>query len=192
MNDCQNIQATSRIVASYLDTGEVVADFTNAVHPQNMARIIARGLARETNGWIHKMAFGNGGTHINSGLTITYLTPNTVGTAASLYNQTYEEIIDDSNVSVGSGNSCISSASPDPAITSVVTCTCVIAANEPSGQANSDGTTTDPDSLYTFDELGLFTADAQPLMLTHAIFSPIENTGTRAMLINYTLTISVN
>lgn len=192
MNDFHKITATSRIVASYVDNGEVVADFTNAVHPQNMARVIARGLARETNGWIHKMSFGNGGTHINSGLTITYLPPNTVGTNAGLYNKTYEEIIDDANVSVGSGNSCVSSASPTPAITSVVTCTCVIAASEPAGQANSDEVTTDPDSLYTFDELGLFTADSTPLMLTHAIFSPIEKTANRAMLINYTLTISVN
>ncbi len=157
-----------------------------------MARVIARGLAHESNSSVFKMNLGNGGTHIDTGLNITYLTPNVTGTTATLYNETYSEVIDEQEVSVAPGNSVVSSASPTPAITSVVTCTLELTADEPAGQAVSDGVTTDPDSLYTFDELGLFTGDSTPLMLSHLIFSPIEKTANRSILITYTLTISVS
>jgi hypothetical protein len=120
------------------------------------------------------------------------LSPNTTGTAATLYNQTYEEVIDSHDVSVAPGNSVISAPSPVPAITSIVTCTLELAPNEPAGQAGSDNVTTDPDSLYTFDELALFTNDQPPLMMSHLIFSPVEKTANRSILITYTLTISVS
>ena len=174
------------------DTGEVLIDKNNAIHPQNMARVIARGLAHEPNAWVYKMGLGNGGTHIDASLNISYLPPNVTGTTATLYNQTYSEVIDDQDVSVAPGNSAISAPSPAPAITSIVTCTLQLDANEPAGQATSDNTTTNPDSLYTFDELGLFTNDSPPLMLSHLIFSPVEKTANRSILITYTLTISVS
>ena len=46
------------------DLGAVLVDKDNAVHPQNMARVIARGLANETNNFVNYIAFGNGGTDI--------------------------------------------------------------------------------------------------------------------------------
>jgi hypothetical protein len=138
------------------------------------------------------MGLGNGGTHIDASLNIAYLPPNVTGANATLYNQTYSEIIDDQDVGVAPGNSVISSASPTPAITSIVTCTLELSPDEPAGQATSDGTTTDPDSQYTFDELALFTSDSPPLMLSHLIFSPIEKSSNRSILITYTLTISVS
>jgi hypothetical protein len=174
------------------DTGEVLCDQFNAIHPQNMARVIARALAHESNSHIFKMVLGNGGTHIDAGLNIKYLPPNTVGTNASLYNKTYEEVVDDSNAAVGSGNSAISSASPAPAITSVVTVVLELTADEPAGQAASDGTTTNPDSTFTFDELGLVTSDSPNLLLSHIVFSPIEKTSNRSIVITYTLTIQVS
>lgn len=174
------------------DSGEVLVDKFNAIHPQNMARVIARALAHEPNAHIFKLVLGNGGTHIDAGLNIKYLPPNTVGTNATVYNKTYEEIVDDSHASVGVGNSAVSSASPAPAITSIVTVTMELTADEPAGQATSDGTTTDPDSTFTFDELGLVTSDTVPLLLSHIVFSPIEKTSNRSIVITYTLTIQVS
>lgn len=87
------------------DLGNVVLDKDNAVHPQNLSRIIARALANENNSSIYRMAFGRGGT--NSGLTeITYNTPNTgtppdnAGWTSRLYDEVYSEIIDEGDVSL--------------------------------------------------------------------------------------------
>jgi len=192
MNTNINTVVKGHVLIQDRQTGEILLDKDNAIHPQNMAAVIARGLANEPNFQIFKVGLGNGGTYIDAGLNIVYNPPNVVGSAANLYNETYTEIIDDGNVGVGSGNSVISQASPLPAITQQVICTVILAPNEPSGQAPSDGVTTNPDSLFTFDELGLKTADAVPLLLSHIIFSPIEKTANREMIVTYTLTISVS
>jgi hypothetical protein len=170
-------------------SGHVYLDKDNAIHPQNMARIIARGLAHENNGWIFELALGNGGTFIDSSLQIQYKTPNTVGTTAQLYNETYAEVVDDADAGVGVGNSVISQPSPTPQITSLVITTCILTADEPAGQAPTDSETTDPESIYTFDELGLKSGDG--LLLTHVVFNPIEKTANRELVITYTLTVNV-
>lgn len=192
MSQKTNITMLGHIFARYKDTGEIIINKKNAVHPQNMATVIARGLAHASNGQIFALALGNGGTHIDSSGDIVYLPPNTTGTTATLYNQTYSEIVDSQSVNVGSGNSVTAGASPAPAVTSIVTVNMEIAPDEPSGQSTSDNTTTNPNSTYTFDEMGLLSADSTPLLLTHSIFNPIEKTSNRSILITYTLTISVS
>jgi hypothetical protein len=83
------------------DLGNVLVDKDNAIHPQNMARIISRALANEPNYFVNRMAFGNGGTIVDAAFTVTYRTPNDgqspdVATWDSrLYNETYSEIIDE-------------------------------------------------------------------------------------------------
>lgn len=190
MNNKLNLHIDGVVNIIDKNTNEVLVDKHNAIHPQNMARVIAKALAHEPNSWILKMGLGNGGTHVNTALQITYLTPNISGIGADLYNKTYEEQIDDQTVGTPSTNSVISTASPDPAITSIVVCTLELDSTEPNGQAISDGITTNPDSAYTFDELGLYSPDG--LLLTHIVFSPIEKTSNRSILITYTLTISVS
>ncbi len=191
-NENLNINVVGHILMKDMMTGEVLVDQDNAIHPQNLATVIARGLANEANNQIFTMKLGNGGTNIDSGLNINFLPANTVGTTASLYNSTYSEVVDDSDVNVALGNSVTSAASPTPAITSVVTCVLELTADEPAGQAPNDGVTTNPDSTYTFDELGLFTNDAPELMVSMLVFSPVEKTSNRAISITYTLTISVS
>lgn len=170
-------------------TGELVMAKANAVHPQNMALAIARSLARDANGPVYKMCFGNGGTFFNSSQQIVYRAPNTIG-AADLYNLTYEVVVDEQDSGAPVTNSVSSSASPNPAITSIVTIIAELSANEPAGQAVADNTTSDPESFFMFDEIGLKTGD--DLLLSHLVFSPIEKTANRAFLITYTLTISVS
>lgn len=83
------------------DLGNVLLDKPNAIHPQNMARIIARSLANEPHTAIHRIAFGNGGTSVDAAFSVTYKTPNDgqspdISTWESrLYNETYSEIIDE-------------------------------------------------------------------------------------------------
>lgn len=85
------------------DLGNVLLDQTNAVHPQNLACVFARALSNEHNFFIHRIAFGNGGTVVDAARTVTYRTPNDgqapdVSTWDSrLYRETYSEIIDEGN-----------------------------------------------------------------------------------------------
>jgi hypothetical protein len=85
----------------YDESGNIIFNKNNAIHPQNMARVIGRALAGESNFWIHRIAFGNGGTLIDAANNVTFKTPNTgqppdVATWDSrLYNETYSEIINE-------------------------------------------------------------------------------------------------
>ena len=85
------------------DQGTVLLDKQNAVHPQNMSRVISRALSNESNYFIHRIAFGNGGTQTDAAFTVTYNDPNDgqppdVRTWDSrIYNETYSEIINEGN-----------------------------------------------------------------------------------------------
>ncbi len=164
------------------DLGNVLLDKDNAVHPQNMGRIIARALAREDNYYIHRMAFGNGGTIVDAAFQITYRTPNdgqspdTAAWRSALYNETYSEIIDESNTSVGVDPFAPGASSPshDPAgvvgvrssknsanaLQSIVTINVTLNPYEPVGQNATDLTQTNTESNFTFDEIGLYTTGA--------------------------------
>jgi hypothetical protein len=119
------------------DLGTVLLDKTNAVHPQNVARVIARALSNETNYCINRIAFGNGGTIVNAAFDVTYRSPNDgqspdmSGWASRLYHETYSEIINagqtvlnpllgqdlgsaDSNVGVRTGGGAVPSGDPAP------------------------------------------------------------------------------
>lgn len=141
------------------DLGQTLLDKDNAIHPQNMARIIARGLANQDHSWIDLIAFGNGGTEVDSVLTITYKTPNDgitdgMAYASSLYNETYSENVtgvlgDDSDNSV---------TSEEVGTISKVIVKATIAADQPGGQFQSDNLSPTEvlEGTFTFDELGLF------------------------------------
>jgi len=71
------------------ESGFVFVDKRNAIHYENMSVALAESLANAGQGFIYEIAFGNGGTSVDPTGIITYLTPNSTGTNASLYNQTY-------------------------------------------------------------------------------------------------------
>jgi hypothetical protein len=188
------------------NTGEVLKDQDNAIHPQNLARIFARALANENYHHVYDIALGNGGTFVDSTGNVVYNLPNTTGLHAQLYNQTYREIVDGS---VANGNTVISAPSATD-ITSIVTLTATISANEPSDQTISDsqlnGEIVNPSNYasgykYGFDELGIRTknplytvgsSEPEYLLLTHVVFSEIEKTANRELILTYTLQISVS
>lgn len=171
-----NVNIIGQVTVTDLDTGEVILRQKNDVHPQNMTTLIARALGRDSNGSIFKLAFGNGGTFTNSSSEIVRRPPNTVG-AATLYHQTYEVQVDEQVAGTPETNNVVSSPSPSPAITSVVTVTAILASGEPTVG-------------FTWDEICLKTEDN--LMLSHLIFNPISKTTGSAKLITYELLISVS
>jgi hypothetical protein len=178
-------------------TGEILLDKKNAVHPKNMARALARGLSNNldpvdgtTSQHIYEIRLGNGGTTVNSLGELEFLPPVVEGDSATLYNETYAEIIDENVAGVPAENSVDYQVSPTDD-TAIVICTATISASEPAGQASSDS----DDSLtfensFAFDELGLFTKRGE--MLTHIIFAPIVKTANRELVITYTLTVSIS
>ncbi len=170
------------------DDGTVVMDEHNAVHPQNMARVFARALANEPNYFIHRIAFGNGGTEIDVASNILFnpprdgLNPGDNHWEARLYHETYSEIVDDSNVNIGSGTGAAPGGDPTSiehvsgpgvrsaedltvgATVSSVVINVVLNPNEPSGQVISQQGGVDGENNteadFMFDELGLFTGGA--------------------------------
>lgn len=170
---------------------EVFINKRNAIHYENMSVALANAVANSGSGIISEMAFGNGGTAVDPTGIITYLTPNTTGINASLYNETYIKVIDDT-----------SSANIDPLRNYIETrhvtgtnytdvfITCLLDYGEPTGQDAFDNTS-DTKSLYTFDELGLVTRNEsnQKKLLTHVIFHPVQKSLNRLIQIDYTVRI---
>lgn len=167
------------------DIGNVLVDKNNAIHPQNMARVIARALANEDNAFIHRIAFGNGGTTVDAALNVTFNPPNDgqppdIRTWNSrLYNETYSEIVNDSNPAIGTGPG--ANPADDPAsiehvsgpgvrsselgILSQVIVNVTLNRDEPTGQnpTSESLTSANTEGDYIFDEVGLFTSGALPI-----------------------------
>jgi len=174
-------------------TKEVFIDKRNAIHYENFSLALARSLSNQGFGTIAEMTFGNGGTRIDETGIITYLTPNTVGTGAALYNQTYIKTIDPK-----------SSDNLDPARNfmevrhilgapySDILVSCLLDFGEPEGQAAFDNAT-NTDGTYVFDELGLrsYSAEGPGMgdLLTHVIFHPVQKSLNRMIQIDYTVRI---
>lgn len=173
------------------DLGQVILAKQNSVHPQNLSRIIARALAGELNSTIFKLALGNGGTYIDASGDTSFRRPNDgvspdlSGWQSRLYNETYSEVVDDGSSQLGQGVGTFPSGDglgvagvrslKLPTGESQVVVTCVINSQEPTAQlANSlissphdpsNGSelgSISPNGVYTFDELGLFTAGLPP------------------------------
>lgn len=95
-------------------SGKILLDEDNAIHVQNMSRLVSKGLANEENSTIFRLAFGNNGTFRDVGGNTIYRVPNDGnnggGWEARLYREIYSEIIDetDSDFAIDPG-----SAGPD-------------------------------------------------------------------------------
>lgn len=174
-------------------TNEVFIDKRNAIHYENFSLALARSISNQGFGTIAEMAFGNGGTRVDETGIITYLTPNSVGVNASLYNQTYYKAVDPKLPS-----------SIDPARNfmevrhilgtaySDVLVSCLLDFGEPEGQAAFDNAT-NSEGTFVFDELGLraYSPDGPGMgdLLTHVIFHPVQKSLNRMIQIDYTIRI---
>lgn len=172
-------------------TKEVFVNKRNAIHYENMSIALAQSLADAGQGFINSMAFGNGGTNVDPTGIITYLTPNSTGTNADLYNRTYEKVVNDR-----------SSSNLDPTRNRIeirhltgtnytdVFVTCLLDYGEPNGQEAFDNTNNN-DGDYVFDELGLvsYNPDGAGRLLTHVIFHPVQKSLNRLIQIDYTVRI---
>lgn len=177
-------------------TGEVLLDKKNAIHYENFSEALALTISDRGYGTIYQMAFGNGGASIDNTGLITYLPPNTTGSSAALYNQTYAKIVDDkliSNTDPLKNRMVVTHVSTKVYTDILVQCT--LDYGEPAGQdAFDNGTNTDSD--YVFDEIGLLgywgtdgAGNPVTKLLTHVIFHPIQKSLNRQIQIDYTVRI---
>src|SRR6056300_613707 len=173
------------------ETQEVFINKRNAIHYENMSIALAESLANAGQGWIYEMSFGIGGTSVDPTGIITYLTPNSTGTNASLYNQTYTKVVDDNSINnLDPVRNKIETRHVSGTNYTDVLVTCLLDYGEPSGQDAFD-TATDANSLYVFDELGLksWNPNGDGNLLTHVIFHPVQKSLNRLIQIDYTVRI---
>ena len=173
------------------ESGAVFVNKRNAIHYVNMSIALAESVANQGQGFISSMAFGNGGTSVDPTGIITYLTPNSTGTNASLYNQTFTKIVDDRSVSnLDPQRNKIETRHVNGTNYTDVVVTCLLDYGEPNGQDATD-TASASDSLYVFDELGLvsYASSGTGKLLTHVIFHPVQKSLNRLIQIDYTVRV---
>jgi hypothetical protein len=189
--DYSGVHVEGHIKIHNPESGEIFINKRNAIHYENMSIALAESLANAGQGFIYEMDFGNGGTSVDPTGIITYLTPNSTGTNASLYNKTYSKVVDDRSVN-----------NTDPTRNKIETrhvsgtnytdifVTCLLDYGEPDGQAAFD-TAANAEDQFVFDELGL-KSDSPTVngrLLTHVIFHPVQKSLNRLIQIDYTVRV---
>ena len=174
------------------ETKQVFVDKRNAIHYENMSVAMVNSLSNQGYGTVYQMIFGTGGTTVDPTGLITYLTPNTVGVNSSLYNQTYQKVVDQNAIE-----------NQDPvrnkmeirhvsgATYSDILITCLLDYGEPLGQEAFDNSV-DMNGEFVFDELGLKSLGpngTEGKLLTHVIFHPVQKSLNRLLQIDYTIRV---
>lgn len=174
-------------------TGEVMVNKRNAIHYENFSQSLAQSVGNQQQGWIHEMAFGNGGTSVDPTGVITYLPTNTTGSNAALYNQTYYKVVDANSIynTDPTRNKIEVRHIPGTVYTDVLV-SCLLDYGEPADQQAFDNSTSMADQ-YVFDELGLKSYNPNGVdtgaLLTHVIFHPVQKSLNRIIQIDYTVRI---
>ena len=172
-------------------TGEIFVNKRNAIHYENMSIAMAESLANEGQGFINSMVFGTGGTYIDPTGIVTYLTPNSTGTNATLYNQTFSKVVDDRSASnIDPVRNKIETRHLSGTNYTDILVTCLLDYGEPNGQDAVDAAQ-NTENLYVFDELGLqsYASAGTGRLLTHVIFHPVQKSLNRLIQIDYTVRI---
>jgi hypothetical protein len=189
--DFSGVHVEGHIKIWYPETGEVAINKRNAIHYENMSIALAQSIADSGQGFIYEMAFGNGGTTVDPTGIITYLSPNSTGSNASLYNETYSKVVDDqSSVNSDPTRNYIETRHVTGTNYTDVFITCLLDYGEPAGQQAFDNSNDNQDS-YVFDELGLksYSKTGNSLLLTHVVFHPVQKSLNRLIQIDYTVRI---
>ena len=174
------------------ETNEIFVDKRNAIHYENMSVAMVNSLSNQGFGTVYQMIFGTGGTTVDPTGLITYLTPNTVGINSSLYNQTYQKVVDQNAIE-----------NQDPvrnkmeirhisgATYSDIVISCLLDYGEPLEQEAFDNSV-DMNGEFVFDELGLKSIGqdgAEGKLLTHVVFHPVQKSLNRLLQIDYTIRV---
>ncbi len=192
-NESGNIGVTGHIKIFDPVSKEVFINKRNAIHYENFSIALAQSISNQGEGPIAEMVFGNGGTRVDPTGIITYLTPNNVGSGATLYNQTYYKTVDARRpYSLDPARNFMETRHIAGVVYSDILISCLLDFGEPGGQEAFDNAT-NSENLYVFDELGLkaYSVEGPNLgpLLTHVIFHPVQKSLNRMIQIDYTIRI---
>ena len=190
MQDSASLKITGWIKIFDPISNEIFRNQKNSIHYENMSISMAECMANQGSGWIDVLSFGNGGSTIDTDGIITYLTPNSIGANAQLYNETYQKVIDGRSVN-----------NHDPIRNNLeirhvsgsyytdIFVTCLLDYDEPQGQQAFDAA--NQTGAFIFDEMGLksFSNTGGERLLTHVIFHPVQKSLNRLLEIDYTVRI---
>jgi hypothetical protein len=191
INEQSGVHLEGHIKIHNPESGHVFVNKRNAIHYENMSISLAESLGNAGTGYIYQMGFGNGGTSVDPTGIITYLTPNSTGTNASLYNQTYAKVVDDRSVNnVDPQRNKIETRHVTGTNYTDIVVSCLLDYGEPEGQDAFD-TAADTEQQFVFDELGLvgYSATGAGRLLTHVIFHPVQKSLNRLIQIDYTVRV---
>jgi len=193
ITDLNGIAVQGHIKIYDPSNGEVFVQKRNAIHYENMSVALAESMANLGKGFIYEMSFGNGGTSVDPTGIITYLTPNSTGANASLYNQTYSKVVvDDGLLNNNPESNYLEIRHVTGTNYTDILVSCLLDYSEPVAQEAFDNAT-NLSSDYIFDELGLRSKSSDPnesgKLITHVIFHPVQKSLNRLIQIDYTVRI---
>jgi hypothetical protein len=201
------------------DSGEVLVQKKNAIHPGNMAYVLASALAGEpttvnnVTGYvphINWMGFGNGGSV--STTTLSYRSPRVASTydqlpitssSSSLYVPKYEQLTTNTVYYPGQDMGGVTVPNNTAKVNFSVNLThekyaTAVADLVPESDSSID---TSAVEAFTIDEIGLLSGvttsgnlleKSKTLMLTHVTFHPVLLSANRTIVIDYTITIQIS
>jgi hypothetical protein len=200
------------------DSGDILVQKKNAIHPGNMAYVLASALAGKptsVNGagdapHINWMQFGNGGSV--STTTLSYKSPRVNSTYdelaitasnSSLYVPKYEQLLTNTvyfpGEDMGAGELVPNNTAKVNFSVNLTHADYATAVSEtiPANDASTDASAVE---AFTFDEIGLMAGvtnsgaldKTKTLMLTHVTFHPVLLSANRTIVIDYTITIQIS
>jgi hypothetical protein len=192
-NEASGVKIQGHIKIFDPQTNEVFVDKRNAIHYENFSIALSQSISNQGEGTIGEMVFGNGGTRVDPTGIITYLTPNTTGSGAALYNQTYYKTVDArQSYSLDPARNFMETRHIAGVTYSDVLVSCLLDFGEPDGQTAFDNLE-DQEGQFVFDELGLKSYSPlgpnEGMLLTHVIFHPVQKSLNRMIQIDYTIRI---
>jgi hypothetical protein len=220
-NDNIKSQVIGTLKISDKDSGEVLLQKKNAIHPGNMAYVIASALAGKSTNinqdgaapYINWMAFGNGGS--NSTTTLSYRSPRVFGiydqlpitsSNSRLYDKTYQQHLQETDIEVYFPGGEMDTGEIVADNTSKIryrvnldhdAYATMVGETTPETDSSTENAAV---SAFTFDEIALLSGvtdggdldEDKTLMLTHVTFHPVLLSANRTIVIDYTVTIQIN
>ena len=196
-NETAGINVEGHVLIRDKETGETLLNQRNAIHYGNMANLIANALNNGSGAYIQYMAFGNGGTSVDTTGKVLYKTPRVseaYESGANLYSRTYYKTINTTNNELDKIDIIAGPSYTD------IKMTCTLGYDEPADQDLFDSSTTN-EGDYIFDEMSIFSYPQDPTnavpintstMLTHVIFHPVQKSQYRIIEIIYTIRIQLS
>ena len=200
------------------DSGDILVQKKNAIHPGNMAYVLASALAGKPTSvnssgdapHINWMQFGIGGS--TSTTTLSYRSPRVNSTYdelaitasnSSLYVSTYEQLSTSTvyfpGEDMGAGEIVPNNTAKVNFSVNLTHADYATAVSEtiPANDASTDASAVE---AFTFDEIGLLSGvtdsgaldKTKTLMLTHVTFHPVLLSANRTIVIDYTITIQIS